>query len=101
MLDTIGSDSASTEAPSFIEGAITVGSLLAEADVFRIPSFYQRDLSWSAAQAEDLWHDLSKALGAPDEPPVPQLLGQIVLAHIPADRDGSTISDGAMSGISA
>lgn len=68
--------------PSFIDGAITIGSLLGEADVFRIPSFYQRDLSWGAAQAEDLWLDLVKALGAPGELPAPQLLGQIVLASV-------------------
>jgi hypothetical protein len=89
MLDTIGSASSSHQAPSFIEGAITIGALLAEADVFRIPSFYQRDLSWGGAQAEDLWHDLTKAMGAPDEAPVSQLLGQIVLAHVQQDSGGA------------
>lgn len=88
MLDTVGTDSSRRQAASYIEGAITIGALLAEADVFRIPSFYQRDLSWGAGQAEDLWHDLSKGLGAPDEAPVPQLLGQIVLAHVQAEAAG-------------
>lgn len=82
MQDSAEPAPSSLQAPSFIDGAITIGSLLGEADVFRIPSFYQRDLSWGAAQAEDLWLDLAKALGAPGQMPAPQLLGQIVLASV-------------------
>ncbi len=90
MQDSIGSTSPDLSDPSSIDGAITIGSLLGEADVFRIPSFYQRDLSWGAAQAEDLWLDLAKALGISGAKPSPQLLGQIVLASVQPEALGAS-----------
>lgn len=92
MLDTTDAGPHVTSAAGGIDGAISIGSLLAEADVFRIPRFYQRDLSWSTPQAQDLASDLIKALAAPGETPLSQLLGQIVLALAPpaAERGAAT-----------
>ena len=76
-------DASIQESP--IEGAITIGRLMTEADAFRIPSYYQRDLSWSTAQAEDLWYDLTRALAdreAAGGKWSAELLGQVVLTTV-------------------
>lgn len=80
-------DASIQESP--IEGAITIGRLMTEADAFRIPSYYQRDLSWSTAQAEDLWYDLMRALADRDAAGgkwSAELLGQVVLTTLADEK---------------
>jgi len=87
-------DASIQESP--IEGAITIGRLMAEADAFRIPSYYQRDLSWSTAQAEDLWYDLTRALAdreAAGGKWSAELLGQVVLTTVASEKASSTEYD--------